>query len=135
MVAVATDAPGFMGVYLEFVTDLVAGAARLPNMGYLSDVDWLIRHLVHRFLLIGGPRKGVPLGGHGFKPTEHGTIAMALYDEIVRETVGFEKVIGVAVKHLGTGNEASFNGDELFPTASVFKVPVIVELYRQARVR
>ena len=57
---------------------------------------------------------------------------MALYDEIVRETVGFEKVIGVAVKHLGTGEEASFNGDELFPTASVFKVPVIVELYRQA---
>jgi beta-lactamase class A len=57
---------------------------------------------------------------------------MALYDEIVKETVAFEKVISVAVKHLGTGEEASFNGDELFPTASVFKVPVIVELYRQA---
>jgi beta-lactamase class A len=57
---------------------------------------------------------------------------MALYDEIVKETVGFEKVIGIAVKHLGTGEGASFNGDALFPTASVFKVPVIVELYRQA---
>ena len=57
---------------------------------------------------------------------------MALYDEIVKETFGFEKVIGVAVKHLGIEEEeASFNGDELFPTASVFKVPVIVELYRQ----
>jgi beta-lactamase class A len=60
---------------------------------------------------------------------------MVLYDEIVKETVGFEKVIGVAVKHLGTGEEASFNGDMLFPTASVFKVPVIVELYRQAEAR
>ena len=40
-------------------------------------------------------------------------------------------MIGVAVKHLGTGEEASFNGDELFPMASVFKVPVIVELYKQ----
>ena len=56
---------------------------------------------------------------------------MTLYDEIVKETKGFEKILGVAVKHLGTGEEASFNGDELFPTASVFKVPVIVELYRQ----
>ena len=42
---------------------------------------------------------------------------MALYDEIVKETFGFEKVIGVAVKHLGIEEEASFNGDELFPTA------------------
>jgi beta-lactamase class A len=57
---------------------------------------------------------------------------MALYNEVVKETRGFEKVLGVAVKHLRTGEGASFNGDELFPTASVFKVPVIVELYRQA---
>jgi beta-lactamase class A len=57
---------------------------------------------------------------------------MTLYNELVKETKGFEKVLGVAVKHLGTGEEVSFNGEELFPTASVFKVPVIVELYRQA---
>ena len=57
---------------------------------------------------------------------------MTLYNELVKETKGFEKVLGVAVKHLGTGEEVGFNGEELFPTASVFKVPVIVELYRQA---
>jgi beta-lactamase class A len=56
---------------------------------------------------------------------------MTLYNEIVKETKGFEKVLGVGVKHLDTGEEVGFNGDELFPTASVFKVPVIVELYRQ----
>jgi beta-lactamase class A len=56
---------------------------------------------------------------------------MTLYNEIVKETMGFEKVLGVAVKHLGTGEEVGFNGDEVFPTASVFKVPVIVGLYRQ----
>jgi len=49
----------------------------------------------------------------------------------VKEAKGFEKVLGVAVKHLGTGEEASINGSEVFPTASVFKVPVIVELYGQ----
>jgi beta-lactamase class A len=56
---------------------------------------------------------------------------MTLYNEIVKETKGFEKILGVAVRHLGTEEEVNFNGDELFPTASVFKVPVIVELYRQ----
>jgi beta-lactamase class A len=56
---------------------------------------------------------------------------MTLYNEIIKETKGFEKILGVSVKHLGTGDEANFNGEELFPTASVFKVPVIVELYRQ----
>lgn len=44
---------------------------------------------------------------------------------------GFDGRLGAAILHLGTGEEASLNGDELFPTASVFKVPVIVELYRQ----
>ena len=56
---------------------------------------------------------------------------MTLYNEIVKETKGLEKVLGVSVKHLGTGEEASYNGDEVFPTASVFKIPVIIELYRQ----
>lgn len=56
---------------------------------------------------------------------------MTLYNEIVKETKGFEKILGIAVRHLGTEEEVNFNGDQLFPTASVFKVPVIVELYRQ----
>ena len=56
---------------------------------------------------------------------------MALLESIKEAADGFEGRLGVAVKHLGTGEAASLNGDELFPTASVFKVPVIVELYRQ----
>jgi len=70
-------------------------------------------------------------GGGGVLAAGLDTTPMALYDEIVKETAGFERILGVAVRHLGTGEEASFNGGELFPTASVFKVPVIVELYRQ----
>jgi len=54
-------------------------------------------------------------------------------DEALKEAAeGFKGVLGVSVKHLGTGEEASYNGDRLFPTASVFKVPVLVEFYRQA---
>ncbi len=56
---------------------------------------------------------------------------MTLRGEIAKEAKGFEDILGVAVKCLDSGAEANLNGDELYPTASVFKVPVIVELYRQ----
>jgi beta-lactamase class A len=59
------------------------------------------------------------------------SIGMTLREDVMKEAEGFEDVLGVAVKNLGTGEEAELNGGELFPTASVFKVPVIVELYRQ----
>jgi beta-lactamase class A len=53
-------------------------------------------------------------------------------ERILRDAVeGFDGVLGVSVKHLGSGAAASINSDELFPTASVFKLPVIVEFYRQ----
>jgi len=56
---------------------------------------------------------------------------MKLLERIKESSEGLEGILGVAVKHLDSGEMASLNGDELFPTASVFKVPVIVELYRQ----
>jgi beta-lactamase class A len=53
-------------------------------------------------------------------------------ERILREAAeGLDGVLGVSVKHLGTRAAASINGGELFPTASVFKLPVIVEFYRQ----
>ena len=56
---------------------------------------------------------------------------MVLINEINKVTNGFRGRIGVSVKHLETGEAASLNGDELFPTASVFKIPVIIEFYKQ----
>jgi len=54
-------------------------------------------------------------------------------DEVLKgPTEGSNGVLGVSVKHLETGESANLNGDRLFPTASVFKVPVLVEFYRQA---
>lgn len=40
---------------------------------------------------------------------------------------------GVAAIHVQSGAHVAINGDALFPTASTFKVPVMVELYAQAR--
>jgi beta-lactamase class A len=56
---------------------------------------------------------------------------MTLLEILAKEASGFGKTLGVAVKHLGTGESAAVNGDELYPTASVFKVPVIIELFNR----
>ncbi|MEW6522894.1 MAG: serine hydrolase [Bacillota bacterium] len=40
--------------------------------------------------------------------------------------------IGVAVKDLSTAREFHHNASEVYPLASVFKIPVLVELYRQS---
>jgi len=42
-----------------------------------------------------------------------------------------EGMVGVAVKHLESGEELYINGDTYFPMASVFKVPILVELMAQ----
>jgi len=56
---------------------------------------------------------------------------MSLQKALEKPAEGFRGVLGVSVKHLGTGESAHLNGDMLFPTASVFKLPVIVEFFRQ----
>lgn len=40
--------------------------------------------------------------------------------------------LGVAARDLDTGGEALLTADEVFPTASVIKLPILVELMRQA---
>ena len=48
------------------------------------------------------------------------------FSEIAQE---FGGRLGVAAKTLGTGETIVYNGDSLFPTASVIKLPVLVELF------
>ena len=51
-------------------------------------------------------------------------------DGIIRGTEG---EVGVAVKHLESGQELYINGDMHFPMASVFKVPILVEVLAQIK--
>jgi len=41
--------------------------------------------------------------------------------------------IGIAIKHLETKEELYINGDEFFPMASVFKIPILVEVMAQIK--
>lgn len=53
---------------------------------------------------------------------------MTTLQEAVLEVPG---VVGVAARHLETGKSIEHNADEVFFTASTFKVPILAELYRQ----
>jgi beta-lactamase class A len=46
---------------------------------------------------------------------------------------GIKGEVGVVAKHLETGEEFAVNGDVYFPMASVFKVPVLVEVMAQIK--
>ncbi len=54
-----------------------------------------------------------------------------------RQVQAFTKTIparvGVAIKHLESGREVLINGDERFPMASTFKVPLLVEVLAQEK--
>jgi len=54
-----------------------------------------------------------------------------LSDRIERIVREFPGTMGVAVKNLDTGETFAVNGDTRFPTASLIKVAVMVEVYQQ----
>lgn len=45
------------------------------------------------------------------------------------EVAGFDGIVGVYVRHLPTGATAEVRADELFPTASMIKVPILVTVF------
>jgi len=61
---------------------------------------------------------------------------MAVLDTIIeimdRRAAGVIGKIGIGFKNFKTGEEYYVNGDERFPAASAFKVPVLIELFDQA---
>jgi beta-lactamase class A len=57
---------------------------------------------------------------------------LSLKERIEEVAEGLRGTLGVAMKNLGTGEKVLVKGNTLFQLASVFKVPVIVTLYRQA---
>ena len=56
---------------------------------------------------------------------------VAVVRDIERELAAFAGSGGVAVKHLGTGEQIRVNADAVTATASTIKVPILIELFRQ----
>jgi len=47
--------------------------------------------------------------------------------------IGTDGEVGISILHVETGRELAINGDTLFPMASAFKVPILVEVLSQVR--
>jgi beta-lactamase class A len=47
----------------------------------------------------------------------------------------FPGTMGMTVRDITTGKEISINGDRLFPMASVYKIPIMVEVFRQVEAK
>lgn len=56
-----------------------------------------------------------------------------LQAQITRAAAGARGAVGIGIKHLESGVEVYVNGDEPYPMASTFKLPVLVELYAKAK--
>jgi beta-lactamase class A len=56
-----------------------------------------------------------------------------LHAQITRAAAGARGAVGIGIKHLESGVEIYVNGDEPYPMASTFKLPVLVELYAKAK--
>ncbi|HET7322588.1 MAG TPA: serine hydrolase [Longimicrobiaceae bacterium] len=53
---------------------------------------------------------------------------VALQHELEQLTAGFHGTVGVYVRQLSTGATASIRANEIFPTASIVKVPLLVKM-------
>lgn len=56
-------------------------------------------------------------------------------DAILRSSGAPPGVLGAYVRNLSTGVGAGIGGDRRFPAASLYKIPVLVEVYRQQRLK
>ncbi|MBI3485077.1 MAG: serine hydrolase [Acidobacteria bacterium] len=62
-----------------------------------------------------------------------GDLKLKLAKQLQQMAGEFDGVIGIAVKDLGTGETFFANADTVFPQASSIKIPILLELFRQAQ--
>jgi beta-lactamase class A len=61
--------------------------------------------------------------------TSKDRLAPELQSKLEKALRGFRGDVGVYVRHLGTGESAAIRADELFPTASMIKVPILIAVF------
>jgi len=62
-----------------------------------------------------------------------GDLKLKLAKQLQQVAAEFDGVMGIAVKDLGTGETFFANADTVFPQASSIKIPILLELFRQAQ--
>jgi len=93
-----------------------------------------LRGFLLALLLAAGARAQAPAA----PPAEPGALGAELHAKVARQlarmAADFDGVMGIAARDLGTGDRFEINADGIFPQASSIKIPILIELYRQAQV-
>ena len=74
--------------------------------------------------MLGGTASSQVLG-----PTVAESPDSALYAKLSPLVEEFRGRVGIYVRHLRSGRTVSINADEVFPTASMIKVPILVGVF------
>jgi beta-lactamase class A len=76
----------------------------------------------------------VATNGFLFAQTAHasGVGSERIHERIEQLTRSFPGKIGVFARNVETGEEIGYNGDELFPMASTYKVPIMITVFRES---
>ena len=53
-----------------------------------------------------------------------------LYEKLSPLVTGFRGRVGIYVRHLESGESVEINADEMFPTASMIKVPILIGVFK-----
>ena len=88
--------------------------------------------MTHRYLACLGFFCGLTLYAAGCAESVVYEDRNDLDGEVRKVLKNFKGLVGIYAKHLSSGWTYRHNADELFCTASVFKVPVMVDLFRRA---
>ena len=68
-------------------------------------------------------------------PSPSGPHHDLVLQELLQRNLPASGTVGLYVKHLTTGAEASVNADRVFPAASLYKLPIMAEVIRQVRLQ
>ena len=83
-----------------------------------------VRAVVSGALLVANGATPVVLAGQ--RATQHEQVDAQLQKKLETLVRGFKGDVGIYVRNLKTGRTAAIRADELFPTASTIKVPILI---------
>jgi beta-lactamase class A len=86
------------------------------------------KRIVTALLLIAAVGTSVPAAAQRAPKPSRDAALEARLGELVS---AFRGTVGIYVRHLCSGRYAAVNADELFPTASMIKVPIMLTLFQQ----
>lgn len=132
--SLAFDPAGIFRRSFTCGTEVFVQRLAFPQRSYLNiSLDTAMKRIscLHLLLLlfVAAPLRAQHAGHGAAPPVPHtDSVLTAKLERLMR---GFGGEVGVYVRHLPSGATASMHADEVFPTASLIKVPILLTLYDQ----